>query len=87
MTGRQSTLFDRGSLVPRRAQGPESQSALILAALQRGVVLTPKDALRRFGCLRLAARVWGLRQRGHAIETEMVTVGDAVVAAYRMEVE
>ena len=81
----QQTLFDTHP--PRRGQGTGSQANQILAALQRGVVLTPKDALRRFGCLRLAARVWGLRQRGHAIETEMVTVGDASVASYRMEVE
>ena len=47
----------------------ESQSASILTALQAGRGLTPADALRDFGCFRLAARIYDLRQEGHSIAT------------------
>ena len=48
-----------------------SQNEKILAALKRGP-LTPMEALERFGCFRLAARVGELRERGHAIGVEKV---------------
>ena len=44
-----------------------SQCDLILNYLQRGNGLTPIDALERFGCFRLAARVNDLRKRGYLI--------------------
>lgn len=46
-----------------------SQNEQILAALRRGP-LTPLEALERFGCFRLAARVGELREQGHAIAVE-----------------
>jgi hypothetical protein len=48
-----------------------SQNEKILAALKRGP-LTPMEALERFGCFRLAARVGELREQGHAIGVEKV---------------
>lgn len=39
-------------------QTSASQSVQIKAALLRGETLTPLDALRRFGCFRLGARIW-----------------------------
>ena len=42
-------------------QTTASQTARIKAALLRGEKLTPMDALRRFGCFRLGARIWELR--------------------------
>jgi hypothetical protein len=48
-----------------------SQNEQILAALKHGP-LTPIEALERFGCFRLAARVGELRQQGHAIGVEKV---------------
>jgi hypothetical protein len=62
-----------------------SQCDMILGALRRGERLTPLDALRRFGCLRLAARVDDLRSAGHRISTEMVTAGGKRYAVYRLE--
>ena len=63
----------------------ESQKAQILAALERGEALTPLDALRRFGCLRLGARIWDLKRAGHAIGTDtVVTDTGKRVARYRM---
>ena len=40
-----------------------SQSAQIKAALLADETLTPLDALRRFGCFRLGARIWELRHK------------------------
>lgn len=42
-------------------QTSASQTARIKAALLKGEKLTPMDALRRFGCFRLGARIWELR--------------------------
>lgn len=44
-----------------------SQNARILEALKAGSRITPLDALHRFGCLRLSARIADLRERGHRI--------------------
>lgn len=32
--------------------------------------ITPVEALNKFGCFRLGARIWELRAMGHNIETE-----------------
>lgn len=53
-----------------------SQALEILRALKKGERLTPMDALDRFGCLRLGARIWDLRKEGHTIHSETVEVGD-----------
>jgi len=47
-----------------------TQNVALLAALRRGPI-TPGDALRRFGSMRLAARVWELKQLGYPIERRM----------------
>lgn len=41
-----------------------SQTDQILNYLQAGNVLTPLEALRKFNCLRLGARIYDLRQHG-----------------------
>ena len=51
---------------------PSSQAGLILAAMRAGRQLTPLDALRDYGCLRLAPRIWDLRQAGFVIKDQMV---------------
>lgn len=61
-----------------------SQQTEILAWLQAGQSLTPLDALRRFGCLRLGARVWDLKRAGHAIDVELVAEGGKHFARYRL---
>jgi hypothetical protein len=45
----------------------KSQSDQILEALKAGEVLTPLDALDRFGCFRLGARIKDLKGLGHHI--------------------
>lgn len=60
-----------------------SQKTKILKHLQRKP-LTPLEALRRFGCLRLGARIHELREQGHDIETEWVERGGKRYAKYRL---
>jgi hypothetical protein len=62
-----------------------TQSAMIIDWLAAGRGLTPLQALRKFGCFRLAARVSDLRSNGHAIETRRVTKNGATYAEYRLQ--
>lgn len=59
-----------------------SQTDTILKALRRGPI-TPLEALERFGCFRLAARVRDLREQGHTIVTETVKSNGKSFARYR----
>ena len=45
-----------------------TQKALILKHLLRGMSLTPLEALNRFGCFRLGARIYDLRREGYTID-------------------
>lgn len=49
-----------------------SQTDQILNYLQAGNVLTPLEALRKFNCLRLGARIYDLRQQGYVINSLMI---------------
>ena len=61
----------------------DSQTSRILAEL-RIAPLTPMQALYAVGTMRLGARIYDLRQDGHQIKTDMVSVGDKRVARYRL---
>lgn len=69
-------------------QTSASQSAQIKAALLAGETLTPLDALRRFGCFRLGARIWELRHKcGMDIRAvRHTTESGKTVAAYSLNV-
>lgn len=60
------------------------QTDQIRAALLAGVELTPIDALEKFGCFRLAARVADLRAEGLDIETVKETRNGKKFARYRV---
>jgi hypothetical protein len=60
-----------------------SQSRNILDHLQTFGHITPLEALSRYGCFRLAARIEELRKAGHPIYTKMV--GDPPHARYIMD--
>jgi hypothetical protein len=49
------------------------QTDAILLHLQSGRTITPIDALSKYGCFRLGARIFDLKEAGHPIEKEMVT--------------
>ncbi len=65
-----------------------SQTLDIYEALKSGRKLTPLEAWRDFGTLRLGARIFELRREGVPINMERVTVrtrtGKASVARYSL---
>ncbi|AFN39089.1 hypothetical protein G167_gp65 [Burkholderia phage BcepMigl] len=52
----------------------KSQNALVLTHLKKVGPITPLEALRLHGIMRLGARVHELRESGHNIVTEMIKV-------------
>lgn len=67
---------------------PAPQTIETLAYLKRHGSITPLEALRELGVMRLGARIYDLREAGHSIEREMVEVptrdGTTRVARYRL---
>ena len=64
-----------------------SQEDMTLEALQKGE-LTAIDALKKFGCFRLAARIYRLRQDGHNITSQIRSLGNGKrLAVYTLEKE
>ena len=49
-----------------------SQTQRILRHLKKGRSISPLQALRMYGSLRLGARIYDLRREGHRIERQMV---------------
>ena len=49
-----------------------SQASRIFEYMRAGNAITPLDALRLFGCMRLGARIYDLKQRGYVINTSIV---------------
>lgn len=60
--------------VNQNEKSSQSQNARILAFLQNGGRITSLEALEKFGCLRLSARIKDLRDRGYAVCDEFITV-------------
>ncbi|QQF70818.1 helix-turn-helix domain-containing protein [Histophilus somni] len=52
----------------------QRQHARILAYMQKGGRITSLEALARFNCLRLSARIKDLRDCGHEIHAEFIEV-------------
>ena len=70
-------------------ESAKTQCERLLEHLKLGLPLTAHKALYGYSCLRLAARMWDLRQMGHQIERRMVEVQTrdgrrARVAEYRL---
>ena len=62
-----------------------TQNEQLRAALLAGRSLTPLDALRDFGCFRLAARVADLRREGLPIECASETKNGKRFARYYLK--
>lgn len=60
----------------------KSQNNKIKAYLTKGKSITPIDALNKFGCFRLAARISDLRSEGLNIITKNVTKEGKTFASY-----
>ena len=50
-----------------------TQTQDILKHMQTHGGITPLEALERYGCMRLSARVYDLRQMGYTIHTTNIT--------------
>ena len=61
-----------------------TQTQRILIYLKTGKSLTPIEALQKFGCFRLAARISDLRSQGHTIWTNYITENNKTYAAYKL---
>ena len=61
-----------------------SQEARIIDYLAAGHALTPVDALNRFGCFRLSARIHELRKQGHEIIESRVNRRGKTYSCYRL---
>lgn len=61
-----------------------SQKDRVLAYLQAGNAITPLEALRLFGSLRLGAIIFVLRESGYDIRTTMVQGVNNRYASYRL---
>lgn len=63
----------------------ETQTAQILAHLKTGRSITPLEALDQYGCFRLGARIFDLKERGFKIHSERVEVAPGKrVASYTL---
>lgn len=60
-----------------------SQNQAILQHLEKGPI-TPLEALTKYGCLRLAARIKDLKDSGHQINCEMTHQSDKKFAKYSL---
>ena len=64
----------------------KSQDGQILAYLQTGAELSPLEALDKFGCLRLGARIFCLRQEGVPIVSRTERRGRKHWAVYKLAI-
>ena len=60
------------------------QQDAILGYMMQGNSITPLEALSRFGCFRLGARVYDLKKQGFDIRSEMVKDNGKHYARYRL---
>ena len=61
-----------------------SQKKHLLYYLQEHGSITALEALKIIGSLRLAARIKDLRDEGHNITTELITMNDKLIARYKL---
>jgi hypothetical protein len=63
----------------------KTQNEQIKAYLTKGKSITPLDALNKFGCFRLSARIKNLRDEGLNIVTKYVTKDNKTFASYSVK--
>ena len=65
-----------------------SQTDLILDYLLNGGKLTALDALDKFGCFRLGARIWDIRNLGYEVDKQTIVIpGGSRIAVYSIKEE
>jgi len=68
------------------AKSGTSQSFHILAYMKAGNGITGLEALNRFGCFRLPARIADIKKLGYDVKSELIKVNGKRVARYWMDV-
>lgn len=64
-----------------------SQNELIRKRLESGKSITPLQALKLYGCFRLGARIWDLKNKqGLKIKTDLVTKNNKTFAEYKLSI-
>jgi hypothetical protein len=64
-----------------------TQTQQILTHLKDGKTITPLEALQLYGCLRLGARIFNIRELGYDVNTKIKAVGQHKhVAEYSLHV-
>ena len=61
-----------------------SQTNQILQILKSGRILTPREADRELGCMRLAARILEIRDMGYNVLTTTITANGKNFAGYKL---
>ena len=61
-----------------------SQTSQILQILKSGRILTPREADRELGCMRLAARILDIRGMGYNVLTTTIAANGKRFAGYRL---
>lgn len=64
----------------------ESQLTRIKNHLAKGYGISPLYALNKFGCSRLAARIFDLRSQGISIKTQMLQYDNKTFARYLLQI-
>jgi ribosomal protein L9 len=59
-----------------------SQEQQILKDLEKGKRITALDALKKYGCLRLAARILEIKNAGYNVDKSMVKKNGKTFASY-----
>ena len=62
----------------------KTQNKEILEYLRTGNTLTPIQALKKFNCFRLGARIYDLKEKGYSIQTKMISDGRKRFAEYKL---
>ena len=61
-----------------------TQTQAIYEYLKQGNSITPLEALEKFGCFRLGARIWELKDQGFNIQMTMVKNNGKHFASYKL---
>ncbi len=61
-----------------------TQNQLILNYLKKGNSITSLEALQKFNCFRLSARIFNLREDGYNIITNHITDNEKTYARYTL---
>lgn len=64
----------------------KTQCSDILNHLQTIGPISPLDALNRYGCFRLGARIFDLKRQGHMIFSRTVSKNKKTFSEYYMEI-